>query len=133
LLTVGIMMSLTLVRPPKLGDGETIRLSRGASRQPAGAMRIIGGRLFLTNHRLVHKPGPLERLIRAREWGSPLHEIANVSRGPRFTSLIAAFGQQLLVELTSGDIETFRVWRASPLEDRIRDEIKRPDHLRKPE
>jgi hypothetical protein len=84
---------------------------------------MVGGRLFLTNKRLVHRPGNLDRLLRASDWEASLRDITSVSPGPRFTSLIGALGQQLRVESSSGDLQVFRVWRARRLKRRIGEEI----------
>lgn len=77
-------MRFSLVVAPPLHPTEKLIASVSASRQQAGHARLIGGRVFLTSERLLHLPGPAERLARGQQWEAALHDIADVTVGGRF-------------------------------------------------
>jgi hypothetical protein len=109
-----------VIRPPTLAHDEALVWTTGASRVgPGGTGRIVGGRVFLTTHRLVHRPAYIERLIRTQEWACSLDDVVDVEVGPRFTSLIGALGQLVPVNLTGGRIVMFRVWNGSRFAARV--------------
>ena len=62
------------VFPPELHAGEVVRWSVRANRlqQKVGA---VGGRLYLTNHRLIFCRNRFESLLGGREWNAPLGEL----------------------------------------------------------
>jgi hypothetical protein len=109
-----------MIRPPALDHDEGLVWTAGASRvMPTGLGRVVGGRLFVTTCRLVHRPGYIERLFWAKEWTCSLDDVERIGVGPRFTSAIGAFGQLMPIHLTGGHVETFRVWNASKFAARV--------------
>lgn len=63
--SVGIWMGLRVV-PPKLQAGEEVKWSKRANRFQR-RLRAVGGRLFLTNDRLIFGRNKLESLLGGKE------------------------------------------------------------------
>jgi hypothetical protein len=61
------------VREPRIEDGETVT-HRWAANHSRGRW-AIGGRLFLTDRRLIFVPTILDRLMGQRDWACTLAEI----------------------------------------------------------
>jgi hypothetical protein len=109
-----------VIRPPTLDHDEALVWSTGASRVGSeGVGRVVGGRVFVTTLRLVHRPGYIERLFRGQEWECNLGDVVHVGVGRRFTSAISALGQLVPVNLTRGRVEMFRVWNGSKFAARV--------------
>lgn len=95
---VGRLVGLRIV-PPGLQAGEEIRWSTRGNRWQT-RLRAVGGRLYLTNRRLIFGRNRLESLLGGREWSLPLSELVSVEMTGR-----RAIG----VELASGGVERFLV------------------------
>ena len=107
------------MRPPILNTGERILVAVAASRQDANAVRVVGGRVFLTTQRLLHRPGLADRLVRATSWESSLTDIRGVEAGHRLTGFVGGMGQSVTVTVASGSNTEFRVWRGNQLAESI--------------
>ena len=64
------------VPAPPLANGERVVWERAAS-QPQ-RRRLVGGRFFLTPHRLIFQPNRIEAATGGRPWAVGLHEITAV-------------------------------------------------------
>ncbi len=79
-----------------------------------GSLRQIGGKLFLTDQRLLFMPNRFDDATGGDEWGCPLGDITAVGVEPRrpaipFVGRTAALRRRLRVDLGSGDREVFVV------------------------
>jgi hypothetical protein len=109
-----------VVKSPQLDAGERLLASFGGSRQTIGSGAKIGGRIFLTDRRLIHAPGAAERLLRRRPWTAPLADIGEVEVGGRLNAPVGALGQAVVVTLASGEACQFLVWRGDGFADQLR-------------
>lgn len=82
---------------PKLKAGETILWS-ARSNMMQWRVRAVGGRLYLTDQRLVFGRSRIESLLGGREWSVELCGIAYVSHGGK---------RRLSVKQRSGQIDWF--------------------------
>lgn len=73
--TAGKVVGLGVV-PPDLQRGEEIRWSARANRMQ-NRVRAVGGRLFLTDNRLIFGRSKLESLLGGREWSASLRALAS--------------------------------------------------------
>jgi hypothetical protein len=65
-----------------LEDDEQLIWSRRANRTQ-GPARAVGGRLYLTNRRLLFLPHALDGDIEGHVWWCPVSEIADIGEEPR--------------------------------------------------
>ena len=98
--SVGRLMGLRVV-PPKLQAGEEVKWSERANRLQR-RLRAVGGRLFLTNDRLIFGRNKLEALLGGSEWSAPLSELASASVNGGRMKIVR-------VEKRDGSIERFRI------------------------
>lgn len=111
------------VAKPTLGGVEKIQASWGANRQQT-ATRQVGGRLTLTNQRLLFVPNRVDALTGGRRWSVFLTQIRGVGDVPPvFTLAVSAKAAQnrrrLRVEQTSGEVDAFVVNRVNGVIERI--------------
>jgi hypothetical protein len=71
----------------------------------------VGGRLFLTNERLIFSPTIVDRLLKAKEWSCARSEVLAVTVAPRTTAqpLSGGMRHRLCVETSDGSVEQFVV------------------------
>jgi hypothetical protein len=94
---VGRLMGLRVV-PPELQSGEQLVWSARANRMHG--LRAVGGRLFLTNRRLIFARTRAESLLRGKVWSAELGELASASK----------YGwRKMAVERADGETERFVV------------------------
>lgn len=66
------------VSRPKLHDDENVRWTKNANRQQ-DELRAVGGRLFLTNRRLLFQPNRFDSITGGRTWSTPIDNIVDVA------------------------------------------------------
>jgi hypothetical protein len=94
---VGRMLGLRIV-PPRLEPDERLEWSARANRMQG--LRAVGGRLFLTNRRLVFARTRIEKFLRGSEWSAELGDLASASK----------YGwRKIAVERADGQVERFVV------------------------
>lgn len=81
---------------------------------------MIGGRVVLTNQRLIQMPDIAERAFHGQIWECPLTDIRSVETGSRFTNFIGGLGQTVTVTLNSGRETRLQVWLGGRLAGQIR-------------
>lgn len=103
----------------EMEQGEHFVFERRANRTQGGRAR--GGRLGLTNRRLVFEPHPVERgLTRASSLTLRLPEIGAADVAPRSWQLFSGgLRRRLRIQLAGGSQELFVVSRASDLATQI--------------
>ena len=90
---------------------------RLANRQQ-GPYRAIGGRLFLTDRRLIFVPNMVDLATGGRHWNRDLQDIARVGPEPRhfgipFVTKDVGLRKRLRVEARDGSVDIFLVNRVS--------------------
>ncbi len=65
------------VGKPRLKNGERLEWKKNANRQQ-GPIRAVGGRLYLTNERLIFSPNRVDRITRGESWQTSLTEITEI-------------------------------------------------------
>jgi hypothetical protein len=68
------------VRQPELEPGEEIRWEARANRFQQ-KIRSVGGRLYLTDRRLIFAPSRFETRVGGRAWSAGLHELERAFAG----------------------------------------------------
>jgi hypothetical protein len=92
----GTILGLRVV-PPELLSGEAVRWSARANMMQQ-RVRAVGGRLYLTDRRLVFSRSKAESHLGGKEWSANLEDLASVSsRGRR----------SIRVERNDGRVERF--------------------------
>lgn len=112
------------VREPDLLAGETVVWQRNANREQS-SLRQVGGRLFLTNHRLLFLPNRFDDATGGDTWSCTTREIAAVSVEPSRSALpffgwTAQLRRRLRVDLLAGDAELFVVNRVEDAASTLR-------------
>ncbi|MGH2985695.1 MAG: hypothetical protein ACRDLO_03275 [Solirubrobacterales bacterium] len=89
----------------RLNPGERLEWSKAANRFQGS--RAVGGRLALTDQRLVFASNRLDALLRGRRWAMPLEQIRSVGVEPRGGGNKSLFGGNLRnrLRIRSGDGE----------------------------
>ena len=111
------------VAKPTLGGVEKIEASWGAGRQQT-ATRQVGGRLTLTNQRLVFVPNRFDALTGGRRWSVFLTQVREVGDIPRAMTVpmggrAAQYRRRLRIEQTTGVVDAFVVNHLNDVIDRI--------------
>lgn len=101
------------VKKPSLQRGESVLVCFAANRQQT-ALRQTGGKLFLTQQRLIFEPTNVDRLTGGYRWSVPRSEIAEVAAEAAQPSLpllglAARNRRRLRITLRNGDVELFVV------------------------
>lgn len=65
------------VTPPEMRPDEQVLWSQAANRFQ-GRLRSVGGKLFITDRRLVFGPHDFDAALRGEQWSAPLSEIESV-------------------------------------------------------
>ncbi len=112
------------VRDPELLPGEQVVWRRSVNREQ-GWLRQVGGKLFVTDQRLLFMPNRFDDATGGEEWGCPLGDITAVGVEPRrpampFLGRSAALRRRLRVDLRSGDREIFVVNRVTEAAEVLR-------------
>jgi hypothetical protein len=97
---IGKLMGLRVV-PPELEAGEGVVWSKRANRFQ-NRLRAVGGRLFLTDNRLIFGRSKLERLLGGKEWSAPLSVLVSASTTDSRLKVVR-------IEKADGGIERFRI------------------------
>lgn len=107
------------VPQPRLNSSESLRWKQAANRTQGG--RSVGGRLFITNERLVFQPNRFDSVTGGRSWSVGLSGIAGVRARQRAEPLLSeglfsgGIRKRLQLDLTSGETELFVVNRLPEL------------------
>ena len=97
------------VRGPDLSQSETVVWNRAANRTQSRG-RAVGGRLYLTQERLVFEPNRLDALTGGAGWQTPLGRIAGVgSQAPDGNAFSGGMRTRLRLDLADGSVELFVV------------------------
>ena len=92
---------LTQYREPTLEEGEEVRWEARANRFQQ-KIRSIGGRIYLTDRRLVFAPGKLEKKAAGHAWSARLSDLdCAFVRGPLKTVRVVA---------NDGEMHRFVIW-----------------------
>lgn len=99
----------------ELAPGEQLVWKRLANRQQ-GAYRVVGGRLILTNQRLVFTPHKLDGATGGESWSRDLGRISRVAIEPRHLGLPlvtpnVGLRRRLRIEEHDGTVNVFVVNR----------------------
>jgi len=89
-------------------DGEEVRYSRPASRAQH-ARRAVGGRLYVTNRRVLFCPHAVDAALAGEYWWVEHSAIRGLGRAERNYRALHAGGlrRRLRIELVGGDVELF--------------------------
>jgi hypothetical protein len=93
-----------------LKDGESVVWSRRANHSVG--WRAVGGKLYLTDRRLLFRPNGFERsLFFGKEWSAPLAEVSGFSVQPRSggNPFDGRMRSRLRVALRQGEAQLFVV------------------------
>jgi hypothetical protein len=97
------------VREPGLAQSETISWNQAANRTQSSG-RAVGGRLFLTQQRLVFEPGRFDAAFGGAAWQAPLIAIRAVgSQAPGGQTFGGGLRTRLRLDLADGGVELFVV------------------------
>jgi hypothetical protein len=108
------------VRGPDLGQAETVVWNRAANRSQSTG-RAVGGRLYLTQERLVFEPNRVDAATGGDSWQAPLGALAAVSaQPPDGRALSGGLRTRLRLDLSDGNIELFVVNRLDEVVQTIR-------------
>jgi len=112
------------VSVPDLADGEEVLLDPAAKRQIDG--RGIGGRLFVTDRRLVFQPSNLYRFTRATTWEVPHAQVAEVGDVDRNLddALMGGLRRRLEIRTVDGRRELFDVNHLARVELQVRKAVQ---------
>jgi hypothetical protein len=92
---------------PVLHPGETVRWKKAANREQNG-WRAVGGRLFLTDSRLLFRPHRFDARLKGEDWAANLADIASVGTeeadGHPFSG---GLRRRLCIDLADGTTERF--------------------------
>lgn len=82
---IGKLFGLRVIAP-ELPAGEQIRWSARANRMQR-RVRAVGGRLYLTDRRLIFGCSKLEGLLGGKEWSAPLAELVSATPQDRVRTI----------------------------------------------
>lgn len=100
---------------PALDAGETVKWRKAANRDQNG--RAVGGRLFLTEKRLLFRPNRIDSISGGKAWTCELSQIGAVGASPRDGHPFSGgLRPRLRVEMKDAEVERFTV---NDLEDVI--------------
>lgn len=108
---------------PAVAQGETLLWNFAANREQT-INRSVGGRLFVTQHRLIFQPNRLDVLFQAESWSAELADIREVGKSPRrptipFLGRTAANRNRLKIVQAGGDVDLFVVNHLDSLVERL--------------
>lgn len=91
-------------------DGEKVLVTYLANRKQS-PLRLVGGRLYLTSHRILFSPNKAEQVLAAKEWWALGQDVIDVSVVPRrWREYLGGGGRKRMkVDLRSGASEFFVV------------------------
>ncbi|MFE6861596.1 hypothetical protein [Nocardia sp. NPDC057668] len=94
-------------RAPGLTESESVIWKKVANRTQS-ANRAVGGRLYLTETRLIFEPGHFDALTGGRPWSTPLHAIRGTGSQDRDGSPFSGgLRNRLRLDLADGSVELF--------------------------
>lgn len=101
------------VEEPSTADGEEIVWRCAANRQQ-GPRRVVGGRIFLTNRRVIFMANRVDHATGGRDWSRPLTDVVTVSVESRHYGIPlvtpnVGLRQRLRMECRDGTVELFVV------------------------
>ena len=103
----------------ELAPGEAIVRSWAANRTSSKA-RAQGGKLHLTDRRLIFRPHIFDRLLRGREWEVALDRVVGVGIEPRSGNpLGGGLRNRLRIEDRDGHVQLFVVNKLDDVVDEI--------------
>ena len=100
--------------------GEQLLWSARANQTQSSA-RAVGGRLYLTNRRLLFAPHALDNATGGTRWGADLAAITEVGTEPRtWNPFDGGLRSRLRIVLADGTTALFVVNRLTEVQERIR-------------
>jgi hypothetical protein len=114
-----------------LAAGEKLFWARNANREQS-SFRQAGGKLFLTDRRIIFVPHRFDESTGGKSWSRDLKDIAGVAIEPSsfgipiVPSTIARFRRRLRIEERNGPVELFVVNRVAQVASSIRDAAGKP-------
>ena len=97
------------VAKPSIGKSDSVVWKRAANREQAG-WRAVGGRLFLTEGRLLFQPNRLDALLGGKYWECDLSGIASLGKlSPDGKPFSGGIRTRLRIALQDGSVEKFVV------------------------
>jgi hypothetical protein len=94
------------VRSPQLSGAESVLWKKAANRTQGG--RSVGGRLYLTDTRLIFQPNRFDAVTKGHPWSVPLAGIESVStEAPDGSPFSGGLRTRLRLDLSDGDSAFF--------------------------
>jgi hypothetical protein len=116
----GLLMSKQAARP-----GEVVLWKANAN--SLQGRRALGGRLYLTNERLLFNPHFVDAMTGGRQWSVDCSEISAVGREERDPHRpVASVRAVLRIEMSDGKEERFVVNRLDEVVARLREAVAEP-------
>lgn len=110
------------VRSPQLSGAERVLWKKAANRTQGG--RSVGGRLYLTDTRLIFQPNRFDAVTNGRPWSAPLAGIERVStEAPDGSPFSGGLRTRLRLDLSDGDTEFFVINGIDTAVQKIQDGI----------
>ncbi len=107
------------VAMPVVDVGEIVKRGLAANRDQNG--RAVGGRLFVTDKRLLFQPNRIDSVTGGKAWTCDLGEIAAVGASPRDgRPFSGGLRTRLRVETKDGDVERFVMNHLGEVIDELR-------------
>jgi hypothetical protein len=118
------------VAEPNLAPGEEVAWRRNANREQS-ALRQVGGRLFLTDRRIIFMPNRFDDAHGGRSWTCALSAIARVAVEPSRRNFplfanVAPWRRRLRIEGHDGTVELFVVNKVDETVRTLQAVIPRP-------
>jgi len=112
------------LRGQRAEDGETVEWSKLANRSQS-RNRAVGGKLYLTDRRLLFCPHWVDAVFGGRTWNNPLSQVSSVGKEPRSGGLGGGMRDRLRIELSDGGVELFVVNDLDAVIERLRGAVVR--------
>lgn len=107
------------VGKPDLRAGESVQWAPLVNRDQGG--RAVGGRLYVTEARLLFQPNRFDAVTGGKRWVCDLEDVGSVGEAPRDGSFFSGgLRTRLRLETKSGDVERFVINHLDESVDRLR-------------
>lgn len=102
-----------------LKQGESVAWSSRANYSVGG--RAVGGKLYITDRRVLFRPHVFDRLTGGKGFAAPLTDVAGFSVAPKDGGLFSGgLRDRLQIELASGSVHLFVVNKLERTLDELR-------------
>jgi hypothetical protein len=110
------------LRGQPAGDGETVEWSKLANRSQS-RNRAVGGKLYLTDRRLLFCPHWVDAVFGGRAWSCERSRVQAIGKEPKSGGLGGGMRDRLRVEVAGDDVELFVVKDLDAIVERLRGAI----------